>query len=121
VITKTDLCEATPRALIDRLRLINPDANIHVAAAGNPNAATLLHDVSVQRSASLQSASGFYCDAPAALLTAGGVAHRTAIASFVITVDEPIDWTGFGVWLTMLLNRHGDRVLRVKGILGLAG
>jgi G3E family GTPase len=36
-------------------------------------------------------------------------------------MDEPIDWTAFGVWLTMLLNRHGDRVLRVKGILNLGG
>jgi G3E family GTPase len=27
----------------------------------------------------------------------------------------------FGVWLTMLLNRHGERVLRVKGILNVAG
>ena len=36
-------------------------------------------------------------------------------------MEEPIDWTAFGVWLTMLLNRHGDKVLRVKGILNLAG
>ena len=31
------------------------------------------------------------------------------------TVDEPLDWTAFGVWLTMLLNRHGAEMLRVKG------
>jgi G3E family GTPase len=38
-----------------------------------------------------------------------------------MTSEEPIDWTAFGIWLTMLLNRHGDKVLRVKGILNLAG
>jgi G3E family GTPase len=38
-----------------------------------------------------------------------------------VTLEEPIDWTAFGVWLTLLLNRHGDKVLRVKGILNLAG
>jgi G3E family GTPase len=27
----------------------------------------------------------------------------------------------FGIWLTMLLNRHGERVLRVKGLLNVAG
>jgi G3E family GTPase len=43
------------------------------------------------------------------------------IRSFVVTMDMPIDWTGFGVWLTMLLNRHGDKILRVKGILNLIG
>ena len=50
-----------------------------------------------------------------------GDSHGTHIRSFVVTVEEPIDWTAFGVWLTMLLNRHGDKVLRVKGILNLAG
>lgn len=50
--------------------------------------------------------------------------HDTAdakIRSFAITVDGPVDWTAFGVWLTMLLNRHGDRIFRVKGILNVAG
>jgi len=28
-----------------------------------------------------------------------------------------LDWTAFGIWLTMLLHTHGERVLRVKGIL----
>lgn len=43
------------------------------------------------------------------------------IRSVAITVDGPVDWTAFGVWLTMLLNRHGDRIFRVKGILNVAG
>jgi G3E family GTPase len=50
-----------------------------------------------------------------------GSGHAARIRSFVVTVSEPIDWTAFGIWLTMLLNRHGDKVLRVKGILNLAG
>lgn len=31
--------------------------------------------------------------------------------------DIPLDWLAFGVWLSMLLRCHGDRILRVKGIL----
>jgi G3E family GTPase len=31
--------------------------------------------------------------------------------------DQPLDWTAFGIWMTMLLNRHGDKVLRIKGLL----
>ncbi|GFM76321.1 cobalamin biosynthesis protein CobW [Pseudomonas cichorii] len=31
--------------------------------------------------------------------------------------DEPLDWLAFGVWLSMLLRCHGERILRVKGIL----
>ncbi len=37
--------------------------------------------------------------------------------TFVLRYADPIDWTAFGVWLTMLLHCHGERVLRVKGIL----
>lgn len=47
--------------------------------------------------------------------------HGETIRSFAVTLDRPIDWTGFGIWLSMLLNRHGHRILRVKGILDLAG
>jgi G3E family GTPase len=45
---------------------------------------------------------------------------RTA-KSFAISLDEPLDWGAFGVWLTLLLHRHGERVLRVKGIANVAG
>lgn len=31
--------------------------------------------------------------------------------------EGPLDWLAFGVWLTMLLRCHGERILRVKGIL----
>ncbi|MCZ6553772.1 MAG: GTP-binding protein, partial [SAR324 cluster bacterium] len=34
-----------------------------------------------------------------------------------LTFEQPLDWSAFGIWLTMLLQRHGERVLRVKGIL----
>jgi G3E family GTPase len=37
-----------------------------------------------------------------------------------LSFDEPVDWTRFGIWLTMLLHRHGDELLRVKGILNVA-
>ena len=35
--------------------------------------------------------------------------------------EPALDWTAFGVWMTMLLNRHGDKVLRIKGMLNIAG
>jgi len=31
--------------------------------------------------------------------------------------EKPLDWLAFGIWLSMLLRCHGERVLRVKGIL----
>jgi G3E family GTPase len=35
----------------------------------------------------------------------------------VLTFERPLDWIGFGVWLSMLLRCHGERILRVKGLL----
>jgi G3E family GTPase len=34
-----------------------------------------------------------------------------------VTFEDPLDWTAFGLWLTMLLHVHGQNVLRVKGLL----
>jgi G3E family GTPase len=34
---------------------------------------------------------------------------------------EKLDWTAFGVWLTMLLSSRGTDVLRVKGLLDVGG
>ena len=48
------------------------------------------------------------------------IATPTISAHFALTIDEPIDWTRFGIWLTMLLHRHGEALLRVKGILNVA-
>jgi G3E family GTPase len=105
VLTKTDLAEeASITQLLDRIRRINPDAPMVRA-----NEATI----------------SLLSDRPRtfgrALNVSEPVSHADRIRSFVVIQQQPIDWTAFGVWLTMLLNRHGDRVLRVKGILNLAG
>jgi G3E family GTPase len=47
--------------------------------------------------------------------------HSENVSSFSLVLDQPLDWTAFGVWLSLLLNRHGDDVLRVKGILQVQG
>jgi G3E family GTPase len=47
--------------------------------------------------------------------------HGDYIVAFSVRLDEPLHWSGFAVWLTMLLNRHGQAILRVKGLLRIAG
>ncbi|EYR82210.1 GTP-binding protein [Shinella sp. 838] len=123
VVTKADLCDGNGglARLLSRLAELNPDAVRHSATVDGPDADALFGDDTAHRAAKLQSASGFYCDTPTGLVAADGAVHQAAISSFVIAVDTPIDWTGFGVWLTMLLNRHGERVLRVKGMLDIQG
>jgi G3E family GTPase len=109
VVTKTDLCEEhATAALAVRLRALNPVAPILQAADPSLDVGDL---------ARLEEAHGSLEDHNHD--HHGHLDER--IRSFVVTVERPIDWTAFGVWLTMLLNRHGDKVLRVKGILNVLG
>ena len=52
---------------------------------------------------------------------AAATERHGAVRTHSVTLERPLDWTGFGVWTTLLLHRHGDRVLRVKGILDVDG
>ena len=47
--------------------------------------------------------------------------HGEDIRAFSLVFREPINWTAFGLWLSMLLNRHGEAILRVKGLLSIDG
>jgi G3E family GTPase len=108
VLTKTDLAEAAVAArLAAQLGAMNPSAPLLSAAEASFDPAVLLQS----------GGTGFKAIEAFAVGTA---AHR-GVKAFSIIVDEPLDWTAFGIWLTMLLNRHGERILRVKGILALAG
>ena len=47
--------------------------------------------------------------------------HDEHIASFCIVLDEPIEWPVLEEWYEELAEKHGDRVLRVKGIVNVSG
>jgi len=47
--------------------------------------------------------------------------HDARITAFALVFERPMDWTAFGIWLTMLLQSRGEDVLRVKGILNVVG
>ncbi len=121
VLTKTDLADAqTVARLTGPLRRLNPDAPLLRAAEAGFDASALLDDSAPTLSARALLHDTFRSDDPDASAPARA-SHADRIRSFVLTLDAPLDWTAFGIWLTMLLNRHGGRVLRVKGILNVAG
>ncbi len=45
----------------------------------------------------------------------------TGAHSFSMILDQPIDWGTFGIWLTFMLHRHGQSMLRVKGLIRVEG
>jgi G3E family GTPase len=108
VLTKTDIAnEDVVARLVARLAVLNPTATMVRGA-----------DDKLDTAALLRSDGGGWFKAIAE--EPGPAAPHADIRAFSIIVDEPLDWTAFGIWLTMLLNRHGGQILRVKGILALA-
>ena len=112
VLTKTDLttAEAATR-LTKRLRHINPGAPLWRAAEDDLDADALLSGVAHE---------GWQPADAGDAVPDDPHRHADDLRTLALITDEPVDWTRFGVWLTMLLNRHGEALLRVKGILNVA-
>jgi G3E family GTPase len=126
VLTKTDLADApTVEALMALLRQLNPAAPLWRAAEGALDAEALIsHDLFAlggRSAAARRRFAGEVSAAPHDHHAHDRSRHSDSIHTFSLVFDRPLDWTMFGIWLTMLLNRHGTAVLRVKGILNVAG
>jgi G3E family GTPase len=127
ILTKTELAEATPVGeLSTALRRLNPTAPI-LDARGDPLTPDDLMASDVYDPAGKSAEVRRWLDEEAHRAAAEGAHHPDRnrhdrdIHAFCLTFAEPLDWTAFGIWLTMLLHVHGARVLRVKGILSVAG
>ncbi len=118
VITKRDLAApATLAALSRALRAINPVAPLLDAVHGAVVDPALLFGDDASRAAAIVP---WRLDAAAAS-HAHESSHHGDICACTLTLDRPIAWEAFAVWLTMLLNRHGTDLLRLKGVLHIAG
>jgi G3E family GTPase len=127
VLTKTDIASETEAersaGLIERY---NPTATVIRAADEAIDAGLLIGEAfAIGRKGS--HAAAWFDRAIAALgkgrrLAHGHEdAHDRGIASFALVLDRALDWTAFGLWLTMLLHAHGAAILRFKAILNVAG
>jgi G3E family GTPase len=105
IISKTDLAEAIAvDRLTVRLRALNPRAAIELAVAGELDPQHMIVPAAVERS-------GFVAEA----------AHSDGIASFVVEIAEPVDWQTFSRAMETLTALRGADLLRVKGLLNIAG
>ena len=60
-------------------------------------------------------------DARAAQAQPSSGLHTAGVASFVVEFDQPVPWFGFAVTLGHVLSQHGKQLLRVKGLIHVAG
>ena len=102
VVTKTDLVEISEVAELERrLKQVNPTAPMLRVVHGKvaPNVLFGGQERDVRD------------------LDLGEPDHLDHVHAFSLILDDEIDWTAFGVWLTMLLQARGEDILRVKGLL----
>jgi len=128
VMTKTDL--APPEqvaALRARLRALNPGAPLLVALQGAIEPEALL-DCGLYDATRKHPDVRRWLDAEAWHGEHGHHHHHhdvsrhdARIHSFCLTFDEPLPWDGLATWLEVLTMTRGESVLRIKGILNLAG
>lgn len=122
VVTKTDLGspEEADR-LVARLAALNPAAAIlPLSESHSPDADLLLADMGDESGREAE-ASRWLAAAAAPRPNAFRRETHGDIAAFVLRAGVPIAWPRFALWLSMLLNRHGASVLRLKGVLDLEG
>ena len=131
LLTKTDLADvAVVRALSSRLSVLNPTAalrDVHDASWSAKWLMTPDQWISTRPIAdAMRQEWADEVEAPHGHAAEGKHSHSPnrhgdSVQAFSVVAEDEIDWTAFGIWLTMLLNRHGTRILRVKGILNLSG
>ena len=104
VVTKADLAETG--GLEAELARLNPAARILAVAFGEVHPERLFGG----RERDLRE-----------IVPAESPHGHDGVVALCLVLDEPLDWTAFGIWLTMLLQSRGEDVLRVKGLLDVGG
>ena len=105
VVTKADLAtESTLARLTRRLQNLNPRAAIDLAVGGALDADRFVEPATAERG-------GFVAEAE----------HSDGIVSFVLERQDPVAWPVFARAMETLTALRGADLLRVKGILNVAG
>ena len=139
LVTKCDLATPAARAaLAERLAELNPGAEqievSHGAVAASaihgcglyhpagklPDVAAWLGEERVRARAAQAPAAAWRKPGtkPAA---APAARHDGGVESYVLIFDAPLDWLAFSDGLGLILQAYGARILRIKGLLNVAG
>ena len=103
VLTKVDI-EPKSDALIEKIRSLNPAAEIVEAVRGELNPEIFF------RAGMLRT------------IEENPPSMRAGKSNYISVIfSGEVDWAVFGVWLSALLYRHGDRILRVKAVVNVGG
>ena len=129
VLTKSDLARADQiEHLTARLRELNPSAPLRAAQHGDIDPA-FLTGIGLANARGESAAFGRFLgaeldargDAPRYLGDRLGLRHDSTIQTFSLRYQEPFAWDAFAAALDMLSSLRGPDLLRMKGIVNVAG
>ena len=107
LVSKADLVSAAVlEPLVAHLQALNPTASIALASTVGQGDEQLLGE-------GLRSLEPDEEVARWLLFAPTRQPHHGGAQVCALEYDTPLDWLAFGVWLSMLLRCHGDRILRV--------
>jgi G3E family GTPase len=119
VLTKVDLADARSLAVLrEQLRTLNFSAQVLESIDIHGDVHRLLTDDIYNAEGKFREASHWTAQE---IDEHSSHDHAEGVQSFAVIFERPLDWTAFGVWASMLLHRHGADVLRLKGLLNVAG
>jgi len=126
VITKIDLTSGGAGELTARLKQLNPGARLHLSSPDKAIMPTDLATVDIYDPATKAPDVAAWLNAEAHAHDHHDHAHdinrhNAEIGSFVLEFAEPLHWEHVANWLDALVLGHGNDLLRVKGILDVAG
>ena len=128
IVSKIDIAAKRKTAELQmRLARINPTARIGESSESDDAAAALLtHDTHDEATRFGEVSSWIEASLPDEDHDHDHHGHshddrHHGIRSMLLSADKPLDWAAFGLWLSMLLNRHGSSVLRAKGLINVVG
>lgn len=120
VVTKADIAEPErTRELVTRLLALNPAAPLRFSSDASLTPGELIGAEALDPSREVRH--WFRAEAADVPGPRERNRHGDDVTAVALTLDRPVNWTAFGLWLSMLLHRHGEAVLRVKGILAVEG
>ncbi|MEX3007670.1 GTP-binding protein [Hoeflea sp. TYP-13] len=119
LITKSDLADEPATDLLENeVRRLNPFAPTRRTIGSGFEASSLFaRDVGTEEGRAREVADWFENTSHSHGHQHDHSNQSGSARAFTIEFANRIDWAAFGIWLTALLHAHGERILRVKGIL----
>ena len=109
IITKTDLVDSEEvDELTKRVHELNPAAIVMHSSFGDIPPAEVFKESDLREE--------WRSTDKRIKLEQSGVHSDSDVRSMSIKFYDALDWTAFGLWMSMLLYSHGEQMLRIKGI-----